>query len=195
MTIDSKLSKEANWELIYNTCAPILYKYGQKITSDTQLAEDCIQDVFTELWEKRDTLYHIHHIKAYLIKVFRRRVISKMSKVQQQITHTAYAQEIEFNVSFSFEASLIHDEICEAHQKKLQTAVQNLTHRQREAIYLKFYEGYSYVEIAEIMTLEKSAVYSLIYKAMTQLREEMKDNHFAVDAGISLFSLLFVFLN
>lgn len=193
--MDRKSSKEANWELIYNTCAPTLYNYGQKITTDTQLAEDCIQDVFTELWEKRDTLHHIHHIKAYLIKVFRRRVVSKMGIAQKHMTHIAYAQETEFNISFSFEATLIHDEICEARKKRLQRALQNLTHRQREAIYLKFYEGYNYVEIAEIMTLEKSAVYSLIYKAMTQLREELKDNPFAVDAGISLLSLLFLCLN
>ena len=193
--MDSKSNKEANWEFIYNNCAPVLYNYGQKITTDIQLAEDCIQDVFTELWEKRDTIHQIQHIKAYLIKVFRRRVINKMNIEQQRITHNAYVHEIEFNISFSFEAALIHDEICEAQKKRMQKALQNLTHRQREAIYLKFYEGYSYVEIAEIMTLEKSAVYSLIYKAMTQLREEMKDNHLTVDAGMGLFSLLFLFLS
>jgi RNA polymerase sigma factor (sigma-70 family) len=193
--MDNKSNKEANWEYIYNHCAPVLYNYGQKITADTQLAEDCIQDVFTELWEKRDTLHHIQHIRAYLIKVFRRRVISKMSIVQQQMAHNSYIKEIEFNISFSFESALIHDEICEAQKKRLQKALQHLTHRQREAIYLKFYEGYTYVEIAEIMTLEKSAVYSLIYKAMTQLREEMKDSRLPVDAGIGLFSLLFLTLN
>jgi len=193
--MDSKSNKEANWEFIYNNCAPVLYNYGQKITTDIQLAEDCIQDVFTELWEKRDTIHQIQHIKAYLIKVFRRRVINKMNIEQQRITHNAYVHEIEFNISFSFEAALIHDEICEAQKKRLQKALQNLTHRQREAIYLKFYEGYTYAEIAEIMTLEKSAVYSLIYKAMTQLREEMKDNHLTVDAGMGLFSLLFLFLS
>jgi RNA polymerase sigma factor (sigma-70 family) len=195
MTMDRKLSKEANWELVYNSCAPILYNYGQKITSDTQLAEDCIQDVFTELWEKRDTLHQIHHIKAYLIKVFRRRVISKIGRVQQQISHSDFGKETEFNVSFSFEASLIQDEICEAQKKRLQRALQNLTHRQKEAIYLRFYEGHSYAEIAEIMNLEKSAVYSLIYKAMTHLREELKDTHFAIDAGVSLLSFLFLCLN
>ena len=193
--MDRKLSIEAKWELIYNMYAPILYHYGNKLTPSNQLVEDCIQDVFTELWEKRDTIHHIQHIKAYLITVFRRRVISKMSIEQQRITPNAYVHEVEFRVSFSFEASLIHDEICEAQKKRLQKALQNLTHRQREAIYLKFYEGYTYIEIAEIMTLEKSAVYSLIYKAMAQLREEMKDNHYAVDAGMGLFSLLFLFLS
>ena len=192
--MDRKLSKEANWEVVYNSCAPILYNYGKKITADIQLTEDCIQDVFTDLWEKRDTIHQIHHAKAYLIKVFRHRLINKLNVSQLHLTHNLYLKEIEFNISFSFEASLIQDEICEAQQKKLQKALQNLTHRQREAIYLKFYEGYTYDEIAEIMTLEKSAVYSLIYKAMTQLREELKDTHFAVDAGISLFSLLFLCL-
>jgi len=195
MTLDRKLSDEANWELVYNSCAPILYNYGQKITSNTQLTEDCIQDIFTELWEKRNNIHHIQHTKAYLIKVFRRRVISKINADQKYRLHREYSKEIEFHISFSFEASLIRDEICRAQQKNLQKALQNLTHRQREAIYLKFYEGYSYVEIADIMALEKSAVYSLIHKAMTQLRHELKDNHFAVGADISLLTLLLLFLH
>ncbi len=195
MTLDRKLSDEANWELVYNSCAPILYNYGQKITSNTQLTEDCIQDIFTELWEKRDNIYHIQHTKAYLIKVFRRRVIQKLRLEQQKMPHPFFDKEPAFNISFSFEAVLIQDEICKAQQKNLQQALQNLTHRQREAIYLKFYESYSYVEIAEIMTLEKSAVYSLIYKAMTQLRHELKDNHFTIDADISLLTLLLLFFH
>lgn len=193
--MDRKLSHEANWELIYNSCAPILYNYAQKITKDTQLTEDCIQDIFTELWEKRDTLHQIRHIKAYLIKVFRRRVIHKLQTHQQEGFYHSYSEDIAFNISFSFESSLIYDEISEAYKKRLERALQQLTHRQREAIYLKFYEGYTHDEIAEIMALEKSAVYSLIYKAMTHLRDEMKDKYFAVDTGISLLTLLTLCLN
>jgi len=195
MTLDRKLSDEANWELVYNSCAPILYNYGQKISANTQLSEDCIQDIFAELWEKRNTIHQIQHTKAYLIKVFRRRLINKINEDQKYLIHKQPGQEMTFNITFSFEASLIQNETSEAQRKNLQKALHNLTHRQREAIYLKFYEGYSYVEIAEIMSLEKSAVHSLIYKAMTHLREELQDNHFAVEPGIGLLSLLFLFLH
>ena len=192
--MDRKSSIEAKWELIYNTHAPVLYHYGNKLTPNNQLIEDCIQDVFAELWEKRNSINNIRHIQAYLIKVFRRKVIHKLHVHRQQDTHHPYVQEIAFNISFSFESSIIQHEICEENQKRLQKALQLLTHRQRETIYLKFYEGYAYDEIAEIMNLEKSAVYSFIYKAMTQLRDEMKDNHLTVDSSIGLLSLLFLFL-
>lgn len=195
MMMDSNLSTEAKWEKIYNSHAPMLYHYGNKLTSNNELIEDCIQDIFTDLWEKRDSIDTIQHTKAYLIKVFRRKVIQKLYAHQQQLSKNLYFQEISFTITFSFESSLIQNEICEEHKKKLQNALEQLTHRQREAIYLKFYEGYSYDEIAGIMQLEKSAVYSFIYKAMTYLRNELKDSHFTVGAtSIGLLSLLFLLL-
>ncbi len=188
--MDGKSGQEEVWEKNYNSYAHVLFNYGCKLINNGQIVEDCIQDVFTELWEKRERIETIRHIKAYLIKSFRRALIHKVYADQKRNIREGYAHEIEFNISFSFEASIIENEIVNEQKKKLQQALNKLSYRQREAIYLKFYTGYNYNEVADIMNLEKSAVYSLIYKAMTQLRENLNAGQLQIDAYITLVPVL-----
>lgn len=36
---------------IYNTYVQILYRYGLRFTSDSEIIKDCIQEVFTSLYK------------------------------------------------------------------------------------------------------------------------------------------------
>jgi len=45
-----------------------------------------------------------------------------------------------------------------------------LTRRQREAIYLRFYQNLSYDEIAKLMTMKVESVYNVISKAISLLK-------------------------
>ena len=66
-------------DYIFNKYVKLLYAYGGKITKDQDLVEDCIQDLFVELWQRRHSLSEVTHIKYYLLKSLRRRVARKLS--------------------------------------------------------------------------------------------------------------------
>ena len=53
----------------------------------------------------------------------------------------------------------------------MQNALDQLTPRQREAIFLKYQEGFSYPEIAEMMTLTQKATYKLVGRGIGVLRK------------------------
>jgi RNA polymerase sigma factor (sigma-70 family) len=75
---------------------------------------------------------------------------------------------------FSRESSMIDEEVNDAKKKYVSSAISNLSKRQQEIIYLKFYEDLSAAEIAEVMHLTVSSVYSLIGKSFAVLRKAKK---------------------
>lgn len=159
------------WEQLYIKFSPLLYDYGCKITTQTALVEDSIHDVFVNLLKRPQYAYTIENPKAYLFKSFRRLLINKLKADKQSYEILLYGEHYPFHIELSYETHQILEERSEEQHQKLSYALQQLSSRQKEAIYLKFYGNHSYEEVASIMKLEKSALYSLIYKSLTQLRK------------------------
>ncbi|GAB4183027.1 MAG: sigma-70 family RNA polymerase sigma factor [Thermoflexibacter sp.] len=146
-----------------------LYQYSLKIAGDADLSKDCIQEVFMEIWTKREKLADVQYIKPYLFKSLRRRIIHHKNQKKKELEHL----EVEFDVVFSHEDFLVHELNLQEKQAKLVQALNQLSKRQREAIYLRFYEGLNYEQIAEIMGITYQPLYNLIYKSLKLLREYM----------------------
>ena len=62
-------------ESIYREHASALLKYGRKFVADGQLVEDCLQDLFIDIWQKRQNLSDTDSIKKYLLVSLRRLII------------------------------------------------------------------------------------------------------------------------
>ncbi len=52
----------------------------------------------------------------------------------------------------------------------LTKSFESLTKRQKEALFLRYYENFTYEQIAEAMQLELKSVYNLVSKAIDTLR-------------------------
>src|SRR6186713_841419 len=55
-------------DYIFEKHTRLLYAYGARITGDVLLVEDCIQDIFVELWNRHERLSATDNIKFYLLK-------------------------------------------------------------------------------------------------------------------------------
>jgi RNA polymerase sigma factor (sigma-70 family) len=59
--------------------------------------------------------------------------------------------------------------------EELNSAIAKLSPRKKEIIYYFFYEGFSYVQVQEIMGLDSvKTTRNLMYKALGFLREKLK---------------------
>lgn len=63
------------FERIYEQHIQPLINYGYKITTDRNLIQDCIQDLFVELWESRERLTNTDSVRFYLLKALRNKLI------------------------------------------------------------------------------------------------------------------------
>ena len=65
---DFKAGDEGSFCYLYDTYFTILYSYGRKFSRDQQLVKDCVQDVFTELINRREKLSDTDNIRFYLMR-------------------------------------------------------------------------------------------------------------------------------
>jgi RNA polymerase sigma factor (sigma-70 family) len=152
--------------LIYENYVQILYNYGCKLTIDKAMVEDGIQDLFIEIWKKKESLGDTNNIKYYLFKCLRRKLVHKI-KESNTIDYKFLSETTEDS---SWESNLIDIQQFQLQQAHLQKAFQLLTKRQKEAVFLKFYENLSFQEVASVMGLGIKSTYNLISKALDILR-------------------------
>jgi RNA polymerase sigma factor (sigma-70 family) len=145
-----------------------LYNYGTRITKDAALAEDCIQDLFTEFWSKHDVLREVKNIKSYLFKSLRRKIVYKLSRDSKFISSDRLPS---FEIELSHKTHYLSQQIEIDVRKKIADLILSLTPKQREAIFLIYYEELSYEEAAHVMDLKVKTIYNLIHLAISKLRE------------------------
>ena len=149
-----------------------LYNYGVKLTGDEELVKDCIQNLFQKLWRRREGLRPVQVVKAYLFKALRRH-LGDETKLLRQHRHLLPAYTDSFEVVYSHEEFLISQQSDTEQNARLLAALNQLSKRQREALYLKFFDGFSYERIAEVMSLNIQSVRNLVFNALKAVRKVM----------------------
>jgi RNA polymerase sigma-70 factor (ECF subfamily) len=151
---------------LYDLCYDTMYRYGQRIVRDRSKIEDCIQEIFLELWEKKTNLPIVIFVKPYLLKIVKRKLLKVASlKIAEPDNNEAVHGLIE-----SIEDILIAEENTNAISNRLHRAISKLTKRQREIIALKFFNELSYDEIADFTGLSQRRIYNLVHESVRQLR-------------------------
>ncbi|WP_412468475.1 RNA polymerase sigma factor [Pedobacter sp. KLB.chiD] len=158
---------------LYNIHFKALNNYGHKFTRDVSLIEDAVHDLFVNLWAKRAQLGNPVSVKNYLYKSLRNLLFRKMES-QQRFVKVDSPDDYPFNFEVSFDTIFMEDESKKELQRKLKEAINTLSNRQQEIIYLRFYEGLSYEEAADIMNLNVASSYKLLYKAIGKLQERVR---------------------
>ncbi len=150
-----------------------LFSYGIKFSRDREFIKDCIQDLFLELWAKKESLGDTGFIKFYLLKSLRRKIHREGARRNRIYEETEPDWESDTATDASVEQKIIELETNEALWRELNHQLGLLPKRQQEAIYLKFFENLSNEAIAEVMSISRQAVANLIYRTIRELRERM----------------------
>ncbi|SDM10224.1 RNA polymerase sigma factor, sigma-70 family [Catalinimonas alkaloidigena] len=170
-------------DALYRRYVQLLYNYGRKLVADGTVVEDAIQDLFVELWRRRQDLSATTSVKFYLLKAFKQKLLRRMDHDRRMLARHARADFYDFEVAHSHEFQLITDQISREEKERLTRALAALTPRQKEAIFLKYYEKLSFQEVAELLNLSVKATYKLMGRAIGTLREHMQHVSIFVIAG------------
>lgn len=157
---------------IYEKNAPDLLRYGKKFSSDPSLVEDCIHDLFIEIWKNRQGLSETDAIKKYLFVALRRKIIRQIEKGKKHLV-SEEPQEYQFQAVLSIDYKLIEIEENTEKGKQLKAAMENLSDRQKEAIYLKYFAEMDYQDISEVMGINYQSVRNLVFNALKALKKYM----------------------
>jgi len=168
--------KEAFSEL-YQLHIKSLIAYGAKLCDDEELLKDNIQDLFIELWNSRENLADVDCVKFYLFKALRYKLIrSEKIRQSQSLFSKNFSEAASiYNSRFeqSVESELIEKELLNTQISSLQKAIKSLTKRQQEAVQLRFYQGFTNEQIAELMGMSYQSVSNLMYTALCRLKKNL----------------------
>ncbi|GAB6283156.1 MAG: sigma-70 family RNA polymerase sigma factor [Ignavibacterium sp.] len=155
---------------LFRMIFPSLYEYGYKFIPDEVLVKDAIQDIFIYIWLHLKSLRKIKSIKAYLFISLRNRMLKLQKKHKIWLRYDKLNAKQSFSELFDIENFLIQSEIENLNKVKIKNAIEQLSKRQREAIYLKFYEEMDNDEISQIMNINVQSVYNIISEAIKILK-------------------------
>lgn len=173
-----KIGNEQAYQLLYDKYAGMLYEYGMKVVADDDIVSEAIQSLFVYIFEKRQNLSKPISIEAYLYVSLKRLILKRLNKDERYMTVSLDDSEnpvSQFNLEISMNETMEETAYKEDLLKSLQLALDKLTKKQREVIYLKYYKGMKNDEVAFIMGLEMKTVKNLSSLAIANLRNLIRD--------------------
>ncbi len=162
----------------------ILFNFGCTFCENEALLKDTIQDLFLSIWENRDR-FEIKHPRSYLLKSLRNNLYRNL-KGQKTISPDDADLHDLLEHESSIEDTIITDEALFQSTCELEAAIAKLSSKQKEVVFLKYYQGLSNDEIAQILSINKQSVANSIHRIITTLRKNLPTNYAALSAFILL---------
>ncbi|MCC6290409.1 MAG: sigma-70 family RNA polymerase sigma factor [Chitinophagaceae bacterium] len=172
---DFKNGDKQAFAFLYHRYCNILLQNALGICNDKEMVKDCIHDLFMTIWKNRQRLNIPRSVKAYLLRSVQRKIIRQLKKSRSHFVAYA-AQYMEADVVHSIEKKIIADQLYQRQKQYIIKAIEALSRRQKEAVYLKFYANLSYPEIAGKMAISTDAIYNLISKAIDNMQGRLSRN-------------------
>lgn len=152
-----------------------LYSYGLKLVGEKLMVEDTIQEIFLSLWKNRKQRSVVKSVKAYLFKALRWKIIRTRISEQNRVARNNTFAQGQSDFVLSHEEFLIDEELKNEQKALLLKALNKLSKRQQEALYLKFYHGLNYEQIAEVMQITNQTVRNYVFEALQTLRKQLQN--------------------
>jgi len=148
----------------FNTYSDMVWRLALSKTANSVYADDILQEVFLKFLRKKPKFTSHEHCKAWLIRV--------TINCSINLLKSAF---IKRRADFDETIATQIEEKSEVYLEVLK-----LPEKQRIAIHLHYYEGYSIDEIATFTKSNPSTVKSWLHRARKQLKQQLKGVNFDV---------------
>ncbi|MGQ9705477.1 MAG: RNA polymerase sigma factor [bacterium] len=143
---------------------PVFY-YCLKFTKSKNEAEDNTQDIFIKVFTSLN-MYCGGNFRGWLFRIARNHFIDDYRR-RSKVSNVPLDEVIEKEESFSLEEKLeLKNDI-----DRLISALEELTEKCREVMYLRFFQGLKYEEISEVLDLPVGSVKTHIHRGREKLIE------------------------
>lgn len=158
----------------YDQVAAVLFSTAVRILGDPQEAEEVIQDVFVQIWEKAPmfdialgTPFH------WAVSITRNRAIDRLRSRQRRARALEELREQAAPEASDY-APASAATLDTEHISMVRGAVSSLPAEQRQAIEMAFFGGLTHAEISEKLHEPLGTVKARIRRGMLKLRESLQ---------------------
>jgi len=154
---------------IYNAYVQMLFRYGSRFTSDSELVKDCIQELFTTLYKNRENLNLPANVKVYLFVSLKNNLTRALYRNAKYEYMDQYMDT--FLLEQTVEEQFIDNESRMNRQNLIEKILLALTPRQKEIIYYRYIQELDLNEICALMNLNYQSAQNLIQRSIKKIRK------------------------
>lgn len=156
-------------EILYQKYYSLLLNYGLKCNPDKELIEDCIQDLFINLYRNTSINTTDITVRSYLLRALRNNLICKLNSRKEENSLDDSSFHIPTNEDL-FEQLFPKNDHDLQLGRQLLDAISQLPPNQKSILYLRYVKELSYKEIADVMDINVQSSMNLANRALTKLR-------------------------
>ncbi len=165
----------SSFEELFRFYSPRMRRYAIHFLRDEEEANDLIQDVFMQLWSKREELNEEKNIIAFLFTILKNKCLNTLKKriIEDKFrlhqctfeTERLYDLSLTQNTDFKSMESQLHSEI--------ESLIDTLPEKCGMVFRLKWIEGKKIKEIAQLMNISMTMVDKHLAKGMEIARKKI----------------------
>jgi RNA polymerase sigma-70 factor (ECF subfamily) len=151
------------------------WKYAYVLVHDVDLAQDLVQEAFAKVWASANTPAGEVEFRRYLYRTI------------ANLAHNYRRQQVRAALH-PVTAPVLTDPIDEVDRRAsdnlVRAALRGLGVRERQAIYLRYYEDLSFAETAHIMGAPQVTIRVIVHRALDKLRRQLQADVFGDKVSI-----------
>ncbi|WP_229244178.1 RNA polymerase sigma factor [Emticicia sp. CRIBPO] len=162
---------EEAYTCLYRLHVKAMFRYGMSLVPASEaFVFDCIHDVFTELWIKREKLSAPDNVRFYLLKALKNRVLHLLERKEKPSKNLESVDFDDLWADYSPEDIMVLGEESQYRQELIKKLIGQLPHRQQEVLRLRFVESLDFQEIADLMSINRQSAQNLTQRAVEKMR-------------------------
>lgn len=170
---------DKQWESLFKEAYYRLKSYGE--------AQDMVQDIFTDFWQRRHSIQISTSISAYLHGALKHKIIRHFSRSR---LHETVVDHLLLHMQ-TFEDSILEIISAGEIQKTLQEAVAQFPDNMRQ-IFMLHTDDFTIAEIAQALNLSPQTVKNNNSQALKRLKHVLTEKHPEISSSLYAALLLFI---
>lgn len=166
-----KSGDEQAFEQLFKAQYPALCGYARKYLDDLDQAEEIVQEMFFNFWQKREKVEINISAEAYLFRSVRNSCLNYLKHLKIREEHRLATKEEILRKEHE-----VHDNVVALElQEKIEKVIEEMPPERKKIFKMSRYEELKYKEIAEKLNLSVKTVEAQMGKALKYLRLHLSE--------------------
>lgn len=175
-SLDFRLNSLTTFEKLFDSYYSMLCLVAYDMVKNKHLAEEIVDDVFFNLWQKRNSIEINKSIRAYLVRSVKNRSINWLEQTKTERLLMATATDISTYEEILWDNNYPLGNLLEKElRSSINESINALPEQCRKIFLLNRNDDLTYEEIAEKLSISVNTIKTQMKIALAKLRESLSD--------------------
>ncbi len=162
---------------LYDRYSPLLYSMVLKIVKATDEAEDLLQEIFLQIWNKAEMFAQDKgSVYTWIVTIARRKAIDRLRS--KELVNKGQSLDADDNFTAipdrAYMANPLHATITNEQESLMRNGLAQLSEEQRTILELSYYEGFTQEQISKKLNVPLGTVKTRMRNGLIKLRDNLQ---------------------